>query len=180
MKHRHHLTPKHRGGTDDESNLTEPIHPTKCEGDWSSHAIYHFCEWKLHGLKEDWFAWKGLAGVYGMEEILTMIHSEAGVKGGGVTYTTGTGIWSMSPEEKKEAERKGGKTTGEKFKLEGIGVCGIPPEEHSARMASTNQQKWECPECEYTANARWVNHHMKEVHNLPKNRKIKCTIPLKE
>lgn len=142
--------------------------------------MYHFCEWQLHGLVEDWFAWKGLAGLYGMDEIIALIKTEAGRKGGSTTFSSSKGIWGMTPEDKKEAERKGGKTSGEKFKREGLGVCGIPPEEHSVRMASTNKQKWVCPECDFVSNAREVNRHMLEVHGLSKDRKIKCVIPLRE
>jgi hypothetical protein len=52
-KDRHHLKPKHRGGTDADGMVLV----TKTQ-----HAMFHFCEWKLHGLKEDFIAWKALCG----------------------------------------------------------------------------------------------------------------------
>jgi hypothetical protein len=76
MKHQHHIKPKHRGGTDDEWNLTPPIEPARCEDGWSSHAIFHFCEWQLWGLRDDFLAWKGLAGFLGKEEIIEQLMEE--------------------------------------------------------------------------------------------------------
>ncbi|WVQ00029.1 HNHc domain containing protein [Synechococcus phage MA10] len=60
LKHRHHLLPRHRGGTDADGIIE--LTPVQ-------HAMFHFCEWKLHGLKEDWLAWKGLTGCIGKEEL---------------------------------------------------------------------------------------------------------------
>lgn len=54
MKHKHHIIPKHRGGTDDPSNLVE-ITPTQ-------HAMFHFCEWKLWGDYKDFCAYKMILG----------------------------------------------------------------------------------------------------------------------
>ena len=53
MKHKHHIVPKHAGGTDDPSNLIE-VSVTQ-------HAIFHYCEWRLHGRWEDKCAWQVLA-----------------------------------------------------------------------------------------------------------------------
>jgi len=54
-KHRHHIIPRHMGGTDDESNLTPPI-PIK------EHAELHRELWEKHGYVEDYIAWKALDG----------------------------------------------------------------------------------------------------------------------
>jgi hypothetical protein len=75
MKHRHHIVPKHRGGTDDESNLTRPLTPAQ-------HAMWHFCEWQLHGFHEDYLAWRGLAGFYGKEKIIEELMKEGRRKAG--------------------------------------------------------------------------------------------------
>jgi len=53
VKHKHHIVPKHAGGTDDPSNLIE-VSVTQ-------HAIFHYCEWRLHGRWEDKCAWQVLA-----------------------------------------------------------------------------------------------------------------------
>src|SRR4051794_17925174 len=55
MKHRHHIIPKHMGGTDDEGNLTPPI-------TISEHAEAHRELWEEHGHREDLIAWKCLSG----------------------------------------------------------------------------------------------------------------------
>jgi hypothetical protein len=102
---------------------------------------------------------------------------EYGTRGGMAATITGVGIHAMSREEKSEAGRLGGQRGGQKGgntnKENKTGVCGIPPEEHSKRMSSTNKQKWVCPECGYVSNARRVNRHMGEEHNLPKEAKQK-------
>lgn len=51
MKHKHHNPPRHRVGNHD--NVVE-VTPT-------CHAMFHFCEWQLHGLQSDFIAWKALA-----------------------------------------------------------------------------------------------------------------------
>lgn len=53
MKHKHHIIPRHRGGTDADGLVDCSV---------TQHAMFHFCEWKLHGLKEDYIAWKFLSG----------------------------------------------------------------------------------------------------------------------
>ena len=53
--HRHHIIPKHMGGTDDESNLTPPI-------TIQEHAECHRILWEQHGSKYDYIAWKCLSG----------------------------------------------------------------------------------------------------------------------
>ena len=53
MKHLHHIKPKHRGGTDDDGVVEVSI---------TCHAMFHWCEWKLHGHRGDWVAWQCLSG----------------------------------------------------------------------------------------------------------------------
>jgi hypothetical protein len=75
MFHTHHIIPKYKGGTDEKSNLVKVT--------VTQHAMFHYCNWKLWGNKEDWLAWRGLTGEIGKEEMvhkLRMIASEKGVK----------------------------------------------------------------------------------------------------
>lgn len=53
MKHLHHLVPKHRGGTDADGLVEVSV---------IRHAMFHFCEWRLHGHWQDKTAWKMLVG----------------------------------------------------------------------------------------------------------------------
>jgi len=54
MKHIHHILPKHRGGSDEPSNLIELS--------ISEHAKAHKTLWAQHGHIEDFIAWKCLSG----------------------------------------------------------------------------------------------------------------------
>lgn len=72
MKHKHHIIPKHMGGTDEPSNLVELT--------VEEHAEAHRLLWETHGLKQDWLAWQGLAGLIGKEQLLHELFVLAGKK----------------------------------------------------------------------------------------------------
>lgn len=69
MKHKHHIIPKHIGGTDDPSNLVELT--------VSEHAEAHRILWEQHGRYQDYYAWQGLSGQIGKEELIKKIQSAA-------------------------------------------------------------------------------------------------------
>ncbi len=54
MLHKHHIVPKHRGGSDEPSNIVEVS--------VNQHIMFHFCEYQLHGNIRDKVAYKGLSG----------------------------------------------------------------------------------------------------------------------
>lgn len=60
--HKHHIIPRHMGGSDDPSNLIELT--------IEEHAEAHRVLYEKHGRKEDYLAWKGLSGQIGMDELL--------------------------------------------------------------------------------------------------------------
>ena len=60
--HKHHIIPKHMGGTDDPSNLVELT--------IEEHAEAHRLLFEQYGRWEDELAWKGLAKIIGKDEIL--------------------------------------------------------------------------------------------------------------
>jgi hypothetical protein len=68
MTHKHHITPKYRGGADDSSNLVEVT--------VTQHAMFHYCNWRLWGEKYDWLAWRGLTGEIGKEELVRQARIE--------------------------------------------------------------------------------------------------------
>ena len=74
MKHKHHIIPKHMGGTDDESNLVELT--------IEEHAEAHRKLYEEHGKLEDYLAWKGLSGQIGKSEILLEIYKQNGKNSG--------------------------------------------------------------------------------------------------
>ena len=73
MIHKHHIIPKHAGGTDDPSNIIELT--------VEEHALAHKELYEKYGKMEDYFAWQGLAGLIGKEEIIRATMLEAGKKG---------------------------------------------------------------------------------------------------
>jgi hypothetical protein len=62
LLHKHHIIPRHAGGTDDASNL---VYLTIEE-----HAEAHRLLFEKYGRREDYLAWKGLAGLIGKDEII--------------------------------------------------------------------------------------------------------------
>jgi hypothetical protein len=61
MLHKHHIIPKHAGGTDDPSNLIELT--------VEEHAEAHRLLYEEYGKLGDKLAWKALSGQIGKEEI---------------------------------------------------------------------------------------------------------------
>jgi hypothetical protein len=65
-KHKHHIVPRHMGGTDDPSNIIELT--------IEEHAEAHRKLWEEHGCIEDKLAWKGLLGLISKQDILLELH----------------------------------------------------------------------------------------------------------
>lgn len=70
MSHKHHIIPKHAGGTDDPSNLVELS--------VEEHAEAHRILYEQHGRWQDYVAWQGLAKLSPKEELVRLRQSEAG------------------------------------------------------------------------------------------------------
>lgn len=70
MSHKHHIIPKHAGGTDDPSNLVELS--------VSDHAEAHKTLYEQHGRWQDYVAWQGLAKLSPKEELVRIRQREAG------------------------------------------------------------------------------------------------------
>jgi hypothetical protein len=63
--HKHHIVPKHMGGSNDLSNLiTLTV---------SEHAVAHQKLWEEYKKEEDYIAWKALSGQASMPEIKAMV-----------------------------------------------------------------------------------------------------------
>ena len=61
IKHKHHIIPRHMGGSDDPSNLIELT--------IEEHAEAHKALWEEHQKIGDYIAWKALSGQWTAEEI---------------------------------------------------------------------------------------------------------------
>jgi len=59
--HKHHIIPRHAGGNDDPSNIIELT--------IEEHAEAHRKLYEQYNKREDYIAWKGLAGLIGKDEI---------------------------------------------------------------------------------------------------------------
>lgn len=71
MKHKHHIIPRHMGGTDDSNNLVELS--------VSEHAEAHRKLYEQYGRWQDYIAWKGLSGVIHTKDIHSQV-TKAGMK----------------------------------------------------------------------------------------------------
>jgi hypothetical protein len=67
IKHKHHIVPKHAGGSDDPTNLVELS--------IEEHAEAHRLLYEQYGRWQDKVAWLGLAKLIGQDEILKMIYA---------------------------------------------------------------------------------------------------------
>jgi len=97
---KHHIVPKYKGGTDEFDNMV--IVSRTC------HTMFHYCNWKLWGNKEDYIAYRGLASQISKEEIIKEISSMTGKR----SYENKTGLFALSVEEKKKYSSIGGKKAG--------------------------------------------------------------------
>jgi hypothetical protein len=98
LKHKHHIIPKHAGGSDDPSNIIELT--------IEEHAEAHKILYEKYGRKQDWLAWQGLLGLMTKEEIIKEQLSMAGKKGGssgkGITGNRSAGAkvnWEKNKEK---------------------------------------------------------------------------------
>ena len=97
---KHHIVPKYKGGTDEFDNMV--IVSRTC------HTMFHYCNWKLWGNKEDYIAYRGLSSQISKEEIIKEISSMTGKR----SYENKTGLFALSIEEKKKYSSMGGKKAG--------------------------------------------------------------------
>jgi hypothetical protein len=100
--HRHHIIPRHAGGTDDESNL---VYLTVEE-----HAEAHRLLYEQYGRKQDYLAWKGLAGLIGKDELLKEMCSLNSSRPG--ESNTFYGRKHTEESKKKISENRKGKNLG--------------------------------------------------------------------
>lgn len=109
--HKHHIIPKHMGGTDDPSNIIELT--------IEEHAEAHKKLYETYGKWEDKIAWMGLAKMIDNKECIRIAMIEGAKKGGSMSKgKTGIGIkkgtkFSDETKAKMSAAKKGKKQSQE-------------------------------------------------------------------
>ncbi len=121
--HKHHIIPRHAGGTDDESNL---VYLTVEE-----HAEAHRLLYEQYGRKEDYLAWRGLAGLIGKDEMIREKMSLNSSRPGELNTFYGK-------KHSEETKRK----ISEKKKGQGKGVKRAPfTEEHRKNISKRRKER---------------------------------------
>lgn len=103
IKHKHHIIPKHMGGTDDESNLVLLT--------VEEHAVAHYELFREHGHWEDYVAWIGLKGLIPKAELTRLIQSCASkerlrIKGNPFCGTQTSSNFLLNEENRRYAASK--------------------------------------------------------------------------
>ena len=101
MKHKHHIVPRHAGGSDDPSNLIELT--------VEQHAEAHRILYEEHGRWQDRVAWQGLLGLIGHDDIMQEMWNAR--KGEGNTFY---GKKHTDETKRKISENRKGKGTAPK------------------------------------------------------------------
>ena len=99
--HKHHVVPRHAGGTDDPSNLTCPL-------TIQEHAEHHRYRYEMLGEWQDRIAWQSLIGMIPKQEAIRQIHVENGKASRGKTRSEETRrkISNILKNRSEETRRK--------------------------------------------------------------------------
>ena len=114
MKHKHHIIPKHMGGTNDPENIKSLS--------IGEHAEAHKVLYEVHGKIEDRLAWLGLSGMIEREEIIRELMVENGKRVGKKMLLEGGGIFREGIRDEqfyKDGISLGGKISGKKHSESG-------------------------------------------------------------
>ena len=119
MKHKHHIIPKHMGGSDDSSNLIELT--------VEEHAEAHRLLYEKHGNWQDYLAWQGLSKRISCEEMAREAARLA---------NTGKQL-SQETRKKISKAKKGVKHSPEHVKNNSLAQSGkVLSDEHKTKISS--------------------------------------------
>lgn len=173
MMHKHHIIPKHMGGTNDPSNI---VLCTVAE-----HAEHHRVLFEKHGLEWDRIAWLSLSGQIDVSEAKRMVQREAFKRGGEIARAnrnangTSIGDWVKKTgyvrSFTKEDCLKGGSASGRLQVLNGQwkkvqslgGKVG-----GKIASAITNNQRWFCMDCGKVDRPASLGWHQKKQNHIGK------------
>ena len=156
MKHQHHITPIHKDPS--------PSNNTTVEVSITQHAMFHFAEWQLWGLKEDFLAWRGLAGISTKEELveeLMILGREKGKQGreAAVKEMFENGTHPFLSRELIERRKPVNARCLTEYNTSEKGK-----ETSRTAVTKTNSRKEKCPHCKYTNNPGNLSKHIKRHH----------------
>ena len=174
MMHKHHIIPRHMGGTNDPSNI---VLCTIAE-----HAEHHKVLFEKHGLEWDRIAWLSLSGQINVNEAKRMVQREAFRRGGETARAnrnangTSIGDWNRLTGNVKtiatpESCKKGGAASGRLQVLSGQwkktqslgGKVG-----GKIASAITNSQRWLCMDCGKVDRPASLGWHQKKQNHIGK------------
>ena len=154
MRHVHHIIPRHRGGSDDPSNLIELS--------ITQHAMWHFADWQLTQTPENFIAWRSLAGLIDDQQATF----EAQSLGGKRAVKKLQEWWTNQPPERRsEAASHAGKIGGRTNALSGhcARIAGLGGKAAAGRGAKkTNSQRWQCLVTGYVSNSGGLSCYQKK------------------
>lgn len=131
--HRHHIIPRHAGGTDDPKNLTPLISVIR-------HSMFHWCEWHRTGNELDRIAWKTLSGLITKEESRILATKEY------IRRAFSNGTHPLLPQnrtwDQSESSKKSSKTALRRGTLNLLKFN--TTEEHSIRVSNYQKKLIEC------------------------------------
>jgi hypothetical protein len=76
----------------------------------------------------------------------------------------------MTPEQKSEAGKRGGKKAGQKCKELGVGICGLTFEQRSENAKKINSRKYQCTITGYVSTASGLTRYQRKRGIDPSNR----------
>lgn len=178
MKHKHHIVPRHMGGSDDPSNIMEVT--------IEQHSEAHFLLYLEHGKWEDWVACMGLSGQIGNEEIIREALSNGGKRGGSTTGKMNRESGHIHTIATHESRSRGGITSGNlavqrgqvqslgrrvgREKVESGFWQSLKTPEHQSRVGRiggriggkiSSAQRWKCTVTGYVSNAPGLSHYQR-------------------
>lgn len=160
VKHKHHIIPRHMGGSDDATNLIELT--------VEEHAEAHRILYEEYGYLQDKLAWMGLSGLISTAEIVHTLQSEGmrgsknpmygkpapnrGIKRPGVGGRKKGTKWSDAERESKRAMRE-----TEEHKLKMSAVYSDP--ERNRKISENSKGKVGA-----ARGKRWYNNGLEECY----------------
>ena len=178
--HTHRITPGHQGGEYTEENTIE-VKVTECDTNSSNHAMWHYANWTLWRKKEDYCAWRGLAGMMGKGEIIKELQREGVKRGVETNRAQGTGtfdpkIQSLGGrvrmmqilENDPEHQSRAGKVGGGKCRDEKLGFFRMTQKQMSDRSKKAASQLYYDPDHpELGHRTATALHRMQTKRNYP-------------